>query len=242
MIYGHIEDRFNHKRSYVFHTMGISATGAAVLLGGAAISAGGAVAGSMISNAGKSSALNAYNSTSKNALKNSKSALSDYQNAMSGINVTAPTVDWISAAGKALGFNQDHIGAFTDMANQMSLSGTNTLLAQQQAADPSFTAKRDQASKNDLAMMNGEVPIDVQQTLSRASAFKGLNTGLGGASGAARNMRARDLGLTSMNLMQQGDQSAQAWTSLINQDFVRPAFVSPFQTMQNNGISSQQGI
>lgn len=241
MIHTHIESRYR-KENHVYHTAGISATTAAVLVGGAALSAGGAMAASAMSNSQKSSALGAYNGSAKKAMKGQKKAIGDYEGAMAGINVEAPQVDWLGAAGKALGFNQEHMQEFINMANTQSMAGTQTLLAQQSAADPNFTAKRDQASKNNMAMLAGEIPIDVQGTLNRASAFKGLNTGLGGASGAGRNLRARDFGLTSLDLMQRGDQSTQQWTSLLNNAFVQPAFVSPFKQQMFSGISSEQGI
>ena len=210
-----------------------------VAVAGGVIAAAGSLGGAMLSNSGKSSALGAYNSSSRQALANSNSALSSYQSQINSIQ--APQVDWIGAAGKALGFNESHMQNFTKMADQLSGAGTQTLLAQEQAANPLFTQTRDTAGRNNLSLMQGNVPLDVQSTLARSGAFKQLQNGTGG-SGLGRNANARDLGLTSLNLMQQGDQSAQKWTSLLNDALVKPAFVSPFQTMQNNGISSGQGI
>ena len=210
-----------------------------VAVAGGVIAAAGAVGGAMISNSGKKSALDAYNSSSNKALATSNKALADYQGRIDGVK--APKVDWLGAAGSALGFDQAHMQDFINMADQQSKAGTQTLLAQEQAANPKFTQTRDTANQNNLSLMQGNVPIDVQQTLARSGAFKQLQNGTGG-SGLGRNANARDLGLTSLNLMQQGDQSAQRWTSLLNDALVKPAFVSPFQTMQFGGISASQGI
>lgn len=203
----------------------------------AGIGAAGAIGGALISSNAKK---NPPGFNSKGASKSVKKYLRNIDGIAKSID--APEVDWVGAAGKALGFNEANIGRYQEMARSLSSSGTQTLLQQIRQADPAFLQKRDQANTNNLALMRGEVPMDVQQSLARSAAFTGLSSGTGGDSGMNRNLRARDLGMTSLNLMQVGDQSAQRWTSLINDIAVRPAFVSPLQTMQFSGISSGQAI
>jgi len=156
-------------------------------------------------------------------------------------SIQSPQVDWLGAADAALSFNEANNGRFQALARSQSLSGTETMLMQQKLADPRFEEKRDQADENNLALMKGEVPIDVQQTLARSGAFQSLQGGFGG-SGMDRALRARDLGVTSMEFSQQGEKNAQTWTNLLSDSFVKPAFVSPFQVMQFSGISADRAI
>lgn len=55
------------------------------------------------------------------------------------------------------------------------------------------------------SMAQGLIAPDVQENLTRNTAFQSLNTGIGMDSSAGRNLMARDLGLTSLQ-MQQGSQ------------------------------------
>lgn len=56
--------------------------------------------------------------------------------------------------------------------------------------------------------LSGVISPDVQAQIQRISAEKGLKSGLGATSQAARNLTARDLGLTSMDIQQRGMESA----------------------------------
>jgi hypothetical protein len=221
---------------------------------GVAVSAVGTVGGALLSNA---MTPKPPTPDTKGATKGVNKAIAGYDDAISRYEgeigkylaqiesiagtISAPQVDWMGAANEALRMNEQNNKRFTRMAGNQSMSGTESLLAQQRAADPMFDAKRDQADTNNLAMMKGEVPIDVQQTLARSGAFQALQGGFGG-SGMDRAMRARDMGLTSLDMSQTGEANAQRWSALLNEGFVRPAFVSPFQVMQFSGVSSGQAI
>ena len=50
------------------------------------------------------------------------------------------------------------------------------------------------------SMAQGLIPSDVQENLTRNTAFQSLNTGIGMDSSAGRNLMARDLGLTSLQM------------------------------------------
>jgi hypothetical protein len=101
---------------------------------------------------------------------------------------------------------------------------------------PGYSEMVGQGSKNTLAMLRGEIPQDVQDQIRRTSAFRSLSGGFGG-SGMAKSLTARDLGLTSLDLMDKGSNSAQRWAGLTE------GAVSPFsitakeqadQQMKNN--------
>jgi hypothetical protein len=214
---------------------------------GVAVTAAGTVGGAMLSQAMTPKPPTPNTKGAKKGVNKSIAAyeaqIGDYLSQIDSIakTINAPQVDWLGAAEDALGFNEQNNSRFINLARTQSEAGTQSLLAQQNLADPEFVTKRDQADKNNLAMMKGEVPIDVQQTLARTGAFQALQGGFGG-SGMDRAMRARDMGLTSLDMSQTGEANAQRWTALLNEGFVRPAFVSPFQVMQFSGISSGQAI
>jgi hypothetical protein len=179
----------------------------------------------------------------KKATSAYESAIGDYLGRIEQIagSISAPQVDWLGAANQALGFNESNNPRFEALAKSQSIAGTKSLLEQQQLADPEFENKRDQADRNNLAMMRGEVPLDVQRTLARTGAFQANQGGFGGSE-MDRSLRARDLGLTSLDMSQTGEANAQRWTALLNEGFVRPAFVSPHQVMQFSGISANTAI
>lgn len=62
------------------------------------------------------------------------------------------------------------------------------------------------------SMIRGEIPDDVSQQVQQFANERAFSGGFGG-SGLARNLTARDLGLTSLNLTQSGISSAQQWIS-----------------------------
>lgn len=214
---------------------------------GVAVTAAGTIGGALLSNAMTPSP---PTPDTKGAKKGVNKAIAGYDKSIEEYlgqiksiagTISAPQVDWIGAAEEALDFNVKNNASFINLADSQSQAGTASLLRQQAQADPRFAEKRDQADTNNLAMMRGEVPLDVQRTLARSGAFQSLQGGFGG-SGMDRNLRARDMGLTSLDMSQRGEANAQRWTSLLNDSFVKPAFVSPFQVMQFSGISSGQAI
>lgn len=86
-----------------------------------------------------------------------------------------------------------------------------------------------------MPLLHGEVPQDVQEAVQRSDAYKSLIGGYGG-SPMAHALTARDLGLTSLQLMNQGAaltgqgyNTLQAWDALARKDMLNPAsmFVSP---------------
>jgi hypothetical protein len=79
----------------------------------------------------------------------------------------------------------------------------------------------------------GLIPADVQQNLFRNAAFAGLNTGIGMDSSAGRNMMARDLGLTSLELQNQS-------RGFMDAAMKSSAFLSP--NRMSAGLMSAEGF
>jgi hypothetical protein len=63
--------------------------------------------------------------------------------------------------------------------------------------------------------MSGAIPEDVQKQLRIMRAEKSLAGGLGAGSQAAKNVEARDLGLTSLDMVERGVQKAQSVAQLV---------------------------
>jgi hypothetical protein len=59
-------------------------------------------------------------------------------------------------------------------------------------------------------MLSGVISKDVESQISRIASEKAIRGGLGMSSQAARNLTARDLGLTSMDIQAKGIESARA--------------------------------
>ena len=110
---------------------------------------------------------------------------------------------------------------------------------------PGWSNMVSQSGKNISSELKGEIPTDVAQALQSSDAAKALTGGFGG-SGLSGNLTARDLGLTSLNMMQQGQSSLESWSSMIDQMFapgqfnIQSMFISPQQefsaSMENEAL------
>lgn len=81
-------------------------------------------------------------------------------------------------------------------------------------------------------LLGGAIPADVQAQVQRQGAEQAMALGLPPTSGMAQNLQARDFGLTTMDLMQQGAAYTPGLVDLAN-------FLSPQQT-QNYLFSTGQ--
>lgn len=108
---------------------------------------------------------------------------------------------------------------------------------------PGYTDMQAQGTKNTLSELRGEIPMDVQDKIRRDSAFQSLIGGYAG-SGMSRALTARDLGRTSLDLTQMGENSAQKWTSMARET-AAPWLISSAQqaastTANNLGTQNQE--
>jgi hypothetical protein len=106
-----------------------------------------------------------------------------------------------------------------------------------QQAIPGYEALKSQTSSNIESMLKGEIPDDVKAAVINGGAAKALGGGYGG-SGAHGDLVARDLGLTSLSLTQQGITSAEAWMKTVSSletpalyDFSK-MFITPGQQLE----------
>ena len=126
-------------------------------------------------------------------------------------------------------------------ANQFSAAQMTSLL---NSVMPGFSSSIGQAGQNISSELQGQIPTDVAQQIQSSTAAQALTGGFGG-SGLMGNTLARNLGLTSLDLMNQGQSSLQSWGSLINSLYApgqmnaASMFVDP-QTMFNDTMANQE--
>ena len=77
-----------------------------------------------------------------------------------------------------------------------------------EASIPGYAAGQKQRTGTAMSLMRGELPPDVEAAVMRSGAGRALEGGFGG-SAAGRNLVARDLGRTSLDLMNLGGQQFQ---------------------------------
>lgn len=116
-------------------------------------------------------------------------------------------------------------------ANQFSREQVNQML---RAVIPNYDQITQNISGNIASETAGQLPKDVQDAIQNSAAARSLGTGTGGG-GMGRNLVARDLGLTSLQLTQQGLSSAESWLRTANAMYapsmlnLTSMFVSPEQ-------------
>jgi hypothetical protein len=112
--------------------------------------------------------------------------------------------------GKAVGANLANFGDMTKLSSEVNQYNQDQLLSMLRSTIPGYDKMVQGVAGNINSQLNGEIPADVQALIQRKAASKSLTGGYGG-SGMARNLEARDLGLTSLQLTQQGLNNAESW-------------------------------
>jgi hypothetical protein len=110
---------------------------------------------------------------------------------------------------KAIQQNIASLEPATELARKTTAAEQTQLEEQLRRAIPGYDQIVQQASKNIGAALKGELPTDVAAQIQRSTAGRALAGGFGGASGFGRALTARDLGLTSLQLQNQGLAQAQ---------------------------------
>lgn len=102
-------------------------------------------------------------------------------------------------------------------------------------------------------LLKGEIPQDVQDKVLRSSAYQSLIGGYAG-SGMSKALTARDFGLTSLNLLNQGTamataggNSAQLWSNMARGNMLNPGSMMIDPTLQastttQNNLANQASL
>jgi hypothetical protein len=170
-----------------------------------------------------------------------------------GTKPTVPDLPQLSLGAeqqKALAANiaaipqSEQIAAKVDLFNQQQVDQMLTKVI------PNYKAITGTIAQNLGALNRGEIPTDVSQATARADAARSLAGGYGGT-GASRNLTARDLGLTSLQLTQQGLASTESWLKTaaslyqpgsfnVSSMFVTPGQTAAFDVEERNAQFQRQ--
>jgi hypothetical protein len=160
--------------------------------------------------------------------------------------VKVPELKAIDFAGEQKQAIQQNIAALqpaTELAQKTTAAEQSVLEQQLRRAIPGYDQIIAQAGKNIGSRLRGEVDQDVQSQLQRSAAGRALGGGYGAESGMGRALSARDFGLTSMQIQNQGLAQAQNFiqqqrTMGMAQPFsVSSMFITPNQRI---GFMQQQ--
>lgn len=144
----------------------------------------------------------------------------------------APNVDIGTSQGKAIRSDlasMPDLATLTSKVNELSI---DELMKNMEKFMPGYGKLLSQGTSDIASQLRGELPADVISQIKRSSAEKATSGGYEGSS-VQSNLSARDLGLTSLNLIQRGLSSAESWMAMANKaapqfDFTR-MFISPAQ-------------
>ena len=118
-------------------------------------------------------------------------------------------IDFAAEQKQAIQQNIGSLESATDLATKTTAAEQSQLEQQLRRAIPGYDQLIAQAGKNIGSNLRGEVSMDVQSQLQRSAAGRALGGGFGGGTGMGRNLSARDFGLTSMQIQNQGLAQAQ---------------------------------
>ena len=152
-------------------------------------------------------------------------------------NIKAEDVSAKKAGNKALNWNMNHADEFQGLATTFNKGALEDRMDMLDTISPQWERERDLADKSNMAMMKGEVPLDVQQQMARTSAYKSFNAGYSGSPSGRQGTLARDLGLTSLGLVQQGQTNAQSWLKTTS-EIAMPDQVNAANIMQGIGMNA----
>ena len=125
--------------------------------------------------------------------------------------VPFPTlIDAGKAQQNAIGQNTGNLDDIFGLANRVNLFNDKQAIRGYSLMQPYFQSLQAQLGSNALSFAKGELPADVVNSIGRASASRGLASGLGqganGGQGALGALNLRTLGLTSLDLSKYGNQ------------------------------------
>lgn len=101
---------------------------------------------------------------------------------------------------------QSNIGALQSFSDTLNRSFQDSL----ESSSPGISQGLKNVGSNAVSQLRGEIPQDIEDAIFRSAAFRDYSSGVGSRSGLGQNLTARDLGLTSLDLQNQGVQTLAA--------------------------------
>ena len=152
-------------------------------------------------------------------------------------------IDFAGEQQKAIQQNIASLEPATELARKTTAAEQTQLEEQLRRAIPGYDQIVQQASKNIGSALKGELSPEIQAQIQRSTAGRALAGGYGGTA-AGRALTARDLGLTSMQLQNQGLAQAQNFIQqqrafgMVQPFSVSSMFITPAQRI--GAIQEQQ--
>lgn len=146
-------------------------------------------------------------------------------------------IDTTKEQGKAVAGNLKNFTDISQLASGVNTFNQAELNRMMESAVPGYRNMLTGIGDKISGFLKGEIPSDVADQIGRSAAFRALSGGFGG-SGMARNLVARDLGLTSLQLIEKGIDAGSRWIATARQNAVAPAFdvtsmfITPQQRIQ----------
>jgi hypothetical protein len=152
----------------------------------------------------------------------------------------APKVNAGEQAGKAIAANIENLPQAQTLAQQVNKFSQEQLMSALKEFSPYAQETAKAQSKNIYEQAQGKIPKDVADQIYRSTAARSLMGGTGGSQFAG-NLTARDLGLTSLQLMNQSIAANNAYLSGVRQNLMAPSFdVTSMFISPSQQISVQQ--
>lgn len=148
------------------------------------------------------------------------------------------------AARQAQGTNKSLLPDYMETASAVNSFTAKEIERMLTFANPRFHEVENKFLDNLDSGLRGELPSDVQQLIERKTAESAVRGGFSG-SGVHRNLTARDLGLTSLQLTQTAMSSADQWLARARDQARAPLmdvtrmFITPEQQFQANWMNAE---
>lgn len=117
-------------------------------------------------------------------------------------------IDYEKALSESVATNKRLLPDLAELAKLSTEEFANVL----EKAMPGYKNLRDSGTSQIASMVRGEIPADVENLLERQAAERGISLGYAGSQ-FGTNQLVRNLGLTSLDLVQRGLDSASRWIS-----------------------------
>jgi hypothetical protein len=141
---------------------------------------------------------------------------------------------------QTLEFNQAHQQDFIAFADALAAANAAQSRRSAFAINPALEAQARQAAVNNDSFLQGIIPTDVAAQIARSGASTANLSGVGGGSQMGQNIAARDLGLTSLGLMQGASKDVQDWQQTVWNPIQAGTNVNSLDTTKIMGLDTSQ--
>ena len=149
-------------------------------------------------------------------------------------------VNYQQEQSTAISGNLTSFGRASELASRVNTFNASEMQRMNELAMPGYAKMQAKGTANIMDWMAGRIPGDVSNAVQTNAAGRSVAGGFGGT-GMGRNLQARDLGLTSLDLMTKGMSSAERWMQMnrtptfdVSSMFVRPGESAEFASRQRD--------